>query len=237
MRNIQTIPVPHIFQLDSERGAMIRAGDMHRISMVLVGTANNYLPLIARAMADAGHGGLGSDRIPMQLVDVLQTRADGSFHQVVGQHWVGDPTPPEHPQTPKAPCAVRVRFTSPYNADGKKPNPDRLDIGRLLGQIVRRCSLLQYFYTGRPLQAPFADLKAASADARLVSAKLHVYASSRYSARQGSRKPTGGLLGHFDLDLTGLEGIWPYLYLGQWLNVGKNASMGFGQYQLSQFSE
>ena len=51
-------------------------------------------------------------------------------------------------------------------------------------------------------------------------------------ARHGQRVDTGGLIGHLDLALDGIAGLWPYLHLGQWLGVGKNASMGFGCYEL-----
>jgi CRISPR/Cas system endoribonuclease Cas6 (RAMP superfamily) len=39
-------------------------------------------------------------------------------------------------------------------------------------------------------------------------------------------------MGNVDIDLSQHQELWAYLYLGQWLGVGKNASMGFGQYRL-----
>jgi CRISPR/Cas system endoribonuclease Cas6 (RAMP superfamily) len=57
-------------------------------------------------------------------------------------------------------------------------------------------------------------------------------AGSRYSATHGKSLDTGGWMGHLELDIQGLDELWPYLWLGQWLNVGKNASMGFGRYSV-----
>lgn len=233
MPGISTIPVPHIFQFDSNPKALICAGDTLRVSIVLVGIANNRISSVIQAMAAAGESGLGSHRSRLRLVDVVQRRADGLLQPIGINGRSGDPHAPMRPETPPVPQTVRVRFRSPYNADGKRSKPNRIDVARFLGKIVRRCSLLQGFYTDRELEAPFADLKAASAAARPISAELRVQSDSRYSAHRGDRKPTGGLLGHFDLDLTGLEPLWPYLHLGQWLNVGKNASMGYGQYELT----
>jgi CRISPR/Cas system endoribonuclease Cas6 (RAMP superfamily) len=44
----------------------------------------------------------------------------------------------------------------------------------------------------------------------------------------------GGVLGRWTLHGTPevLAEIYPWLWLGQWLHVGKNASMGLGGYQL-----
>ena len=99
--------------------------------------------------------------------------------------------------------------------------------------IVRRISLLQYFYTGRKLEAPFPDLKAASERVRTIAQDLRHQPASRYGARHGGRVDTGGLRGHIDLDLADAEALWPYLHLGQWLKVEKKASMGYGHHAVA----
>ena len=100
--------------------------------------------------------------------------------------------------------------------------------------VVRRASLLQYFYTGRKLEADFPGLKAAAEGARFLIQNLGHQDASRFAVRHGKRLDTGGLVGHLDLDMAGLDTLWPYLHLGQWFNVGKNASMGYGHYVLNQ---
>ena len=45
----------------------------------------------------------------------------------------------------------------------------------------------------------------------------------------------GGVLGRWTLradDTVTLSALWPWLWLGQWLHVGKNATMGMGGYTL-----
>ena len=44
----------------------------------------------------------------------------------------------------------------------------------------------------------------------------------------------GGVLGQWTLHDSPdtLANIWPWLWLGQWLHVGKNATMGMGGYTL-----
>jgi hypothetical protein len=233
MRRYDNIPVPHIFRIDQAYPEPIQAGAPVAVSMVLVGAANDRLPLVIQAMAAAGQGGLGRQRGRVLLHDVTQHLPDDHSPRLIAdQGRLLALPPPAVPATPPVPAAVRLGFRSPYKASGHANRCGGLDVGPFLMALVRRVSLLQYFYTGRQLEAPFDLLKAASERARILNRALHPQDASRYAARHGQRVPTGGLVGHLDLDLTGIESLWPYLYLGQWLGVGKNASMGFGHYEL-----
>ncbi|MBK1645230.1 hypothetical protein CKO25_11370 [Thiocapsa imhoffii] len=233
MRRYDTIPVPHVFQIDPATRAVIPAGESLRVALVLVGTANDRLPLVIQTLADAGLEGLGATRTRAILLEVIQELPDGSTQRVASQGRLSTPLPPVPPMTPPLPAAVHIRILSPYKSGVARGPADAFDPGAMLMAILRRCSLLQYFYTGRLLEAPFVELKAASARVRVIDSSLRPEVASRYAARHGQRVPTGGLIGELVLDPDGLEALWPYLHLGQWLNVGKNASMGFGRYRLT----
>jgi hypothetical protein len=62
MRRYDNIPAPHILHVDRDSPEPIQAGDEITVSMVLVGAANERLPLVIQAMAAAGQGGLGAQR-------------------------------------------------------------------------------------------------------------------------------------------------------------------------------
>ncbi|MBK8640361.1 MAG: CRISPR system precrRNA processing endoribonuclease RAMP protein Cas6 [Chromatiaceae bacterium] len=228
MRRYDTIPVPHAFQIDGTYPATLRANATLAVSMALVGDANDQLPLVIQTMAAAGQGGLGKGRGRAWLQDVTQILPDGTPpHPVATKGRLLTMLPPQAPPTPPIPDAIRLVFLSPYKPSGQPAGGTSL--GHLLMAIVRRISLLQYFYTGVRLEAPFPELKAASEGVRVLGQTLR----HQDASRQGKRLDTGGLLGHIDLDLTGIEPLWPYLHLGQWLNVGKKASMGYGRYGLT----
>jgi CRISPR/Cas system endoribonuclease Cas6 (RAMP superfamily) len=53
-----------------------------------------------------------------------------------------------------------------------------------------------------------------------------------WSARQGREVEFRGFLGTVDFAPKDPELFWPFLWLGQWLHIGKQASKGFGRYQL-----
>jgi hypothetical protein len=233
MRRYDTIPVPHVLHLAGDRPRTVQPGQELTVGIVLVGSANERLAFVLHAMAEAGAGGLGADRIPLWLDSALQygSALDEAW-TVAAEGEILGRAAPEIPPTPPPSAFLRLRFLSPYKPSGGPSHPENLDVGRLLMAIVRRISLLQYFYTPRRLDAPFEGLKEASQQARPFSFALRRHRSSRYAARHGKRLDTSGLVGHIDLAIDGIEPLWPYLHLGQWLNIGKNASMGFGSYAL-----
>jgi hypothetical protein len=139
--------------------------------------------------------------------------------------------PPELLPVMAMPQRVILRFITPYKQSGKTSN-EGLAIPAFLMAIVRRVSLLQYFYTDKQLDADFKHLKTLAHGLKVANNQLIGQPQSRYSAKHRTMLDASGVLGSLELDLQGMEALWPYLYLGQWLNVGKNASMGFGRYAL-----
>lgn len=53
---------------------------------------------------------------------------------------------------------------------------------------------------------------------------------TRYSSRQKQKMTLGGLIGHWRLLQVPAQ-ILPFIYLGQWLHVGKESAFGLGKYQ------
>jgi len=55
---------------------------------------------------------------------------------------------------------------------------------------------------------------------------------TRFSSRQDQEMTLGGVIGEWTLS-GDLEELLPWFWLGQWLHVGKNATMGMGKYSLT----
>jgi CRISPR/Cas system endoribonuclease Cas6 (RAMP superfamily) len=57
---------------------------------------------------------------------------------------------------------------------------------------------------------------------------------TRYSSRQQQEMTLGGAVGtwRFTAPADTLAALWPWLWLGQWLHIGKNATMGMGGYTM-----
>ena len=69
------------------------------------------------------------------------------------------------------------------------------------------------------------------AEALRQRSALHWQDWSRFSSRQQREMTLGGVLGEWTLE-GDLSRLFPWLWLGQWLHVGKNATMGMGRYEI-----
>lgn len=232
MRKYPTIPIPHIFRIEDTSEHTLQANEHFSIGMVLTGSANDKLPTIIRAMYAAGIAGLGKQRIPCQLIDVIQTGPQQQPVQLMTNGRFTGQAQAIISETPAIPTQVQLQYLTPYKPSGSAKT-QKVDIVRFIMAVVRRISLLQYFYTGKQLDADFRQLKASSELLATDNEQLHWHSFQRYSASHGKTIDTSGWLGNYDISLENCGCIWPYLWLGQWLGAGKNASMGFGHYQLT----
>jgi hypothetical protein len=234
MRKVGTVPLPHIFHSDQTGEASISPGGQFSHGLVLAGAACKRLPAVIRAMEKSGRLGFGSDRAKAELVQVSQ------ISQLVpgGQRLIWDKQGEvqdsimEQAPVPPAPAAVRLHFLAPYLPSDKAFRPETLEISRLLMAVIRRASLLQYFYMGCPLEADFRALKECAVHSEIIRIALRPHKTPWWSARQGREVELRGFLGTVDFAPKDLEFFWPFLWLGQWLHIGKQASKGFGRYQL-----
>lgn len=234
MRKYQTIPSPHILRSPFGQPTVFKSGDKVALEVVLVGNANGRLPVLISALQRAGMTGLGKLRICLQLLEVEQvspvsgevgklfpSSAGGSVADLL----VGPIS------VPMVVTSVPVTFEVPYKPSGTS---GQLEVGRWLMAVIRRIDLLQYFTTGQKLMVDFRFLKELTEQVSVSELNLKLQRGGRYSSGAGYSKDVSGFIGSFKLDLHGCEALWPFLWVGQWLHVGKNASMGFGRYRLGR---
>jgi len=99
--------------------------------------------------------------------------------------------------------------------------------------LARRTQLLCDVHLGAAApQLDFAALSTQAAAINLQGEGLRWFDWGRYSQRQQQEMQLGGLLGsvHLQGDLAPFVQL---LHQGQWLHVGKNATMGLGGYRLT----
>jgi hypothetical protein len=234
MRKYNAIPSPHIIQSAHQQDKIIAAGNTLSVDIVLPGQANTRSATLIKTLYHLGQSGLGYKNGRARLTQVTQYQADGQAHALLAAGILSAAKPPQPLLTPAAPPATRMVLLTPYKPSGKvQPGAAAIDLSRYLMAIIRRVDLIRYFYTGRKLQADFPRLKTLTQTVNVLEQSVRKHNGGRYSAAQGAFKDTSGFVGHIDLDLTDCEALWPFLWVGQWLNVGKNASMGFGQYWLT----
>ncbi len=221
------IPVPHVFRSDYINKQHIDSGETFSVELIIVGQAIEKTPSIARAMLVAGMDGFGKQRGRARLLSVRQTGPIGSVLNIFKDgRLIADPLP-QQIELPTAPTTVRLVFITPYKPTGKNTS------GRMLMAIIRRISLLQYFYTGKRLETDFKKLKIQTNQVKVLSNSLQWQKGERYSSSHGGHTDTGGWTGDLKLQINANPEIWAYLWIGQWIGMGKNASMGFGRYAIS----
>ena len=102
--------------------------------------------------------------------------------------------------------------------------------------LLRRLSLLCHCHGHGALEIDFKGLRDESITVLIDPSALSWHPLWRHSARQGQRLPMGGIEGEFLLTGEALARWWPYLWFGQWTGIGRGASMGLGQYRLTELS-
>ncbi len=133
-------------------------------------------------------------------------------------------------------------------SQGKPLGVGQLSARVLLAALARRTALLMDFHApgtpapggheswGEAARHAIALADAATANGTLTDTRdLHWFDWTRYSSRQQQEMTLGGVRGTWTLHATPdvLAQLHPWLWLGQWLHVGKNATMGMGAYSLT----
>lgn len=144
------------------------------------------------------------------------------------------PVAAEHRAPPTPPPAVRVRLLTPLRIKRHEHfvGVSDFDFRAFAGGLLRRISLLTYFFGETPLETDFAALLRLAESVPVVECDLHWREWTRRSSRQQTKLQMGGLVGRFELAGPGLLPFWPILWLGQWTHAGKGCSMGLGRYVL-----
>jgi hypothetical protein len=100
----------------------------------------------------------------------------------------------------------------------------------LFAAIIRRATLLLRLHAG--VECLFDGAALLEAAGRLShERRIRWRAWARYSARQQREMPLGGLVGSWKLD-GNLDSLLPWLWLAQYLHVGKNTTFGLGRVDL-----
>lgn len=240
-----------------QQGRLVGQGQALQFSVVLVGHAREQLALIVFALQRALAQGLGHHRAPLVLDRVEWQDAQGRHHAI----WQADaPTLVPHEASLSLPadamqCIAASALSTSANgifdlqiqtplrlqSQGKPLRPAQLTPRTLVSTLARRIALLMDFHApGTPAPQGHANWgEAARAASHLAeqltdTRDLRWFDWTRFSSRQQQEMTLGGVLGHWTLHGSpdARTQLYPWLWLGQWLHVGKNATMGMGGYTL-----
>ncbi len=232
------VPRPLILRLDRPQavGLEVEAGKELDLGFVLVGRANRHLGLVTDALQRASFYGLGPERVRFQLLEVEREveLGSGRWESVMRRQAV-DPAelaPPVPPPYPGGPVLVRFRTPTRLKTGGRGIRPESFRLGHLFGSLLRRLALLQQFHAGEEHAGPVDRLLALARELEPVEAELRWESWVRPGRRREGPVRMGGIVGRLLIDDPRLEPLWPYLWMGQWIHVGRGTGMGLGRLEV-----
>lgn len=235
LQTFDRVPNPYVIEPPAIGTREIAAGTLLSFGLVLIGRALEQLPLIVYVMQRALAHTPGKDAARGELEQVTWELHDRSVT-------VWEATNPRirpHRADLEVPafgnCTLaRLDIRTPLRLqdNGRPLRAGELSPRKLTTALIRRAALLFEFHAQRPGLGAQASALARHAATLADERALTWHDWSRYSARQGQRMTLGGVLGTWVLRGE-LAPLVPWLWLGQWLHVGKNATMGMGHYTLS----
>lgn len=223
------------------------SGDIWHFGMTLMGSATVEQTLIIKAWQLALQTGLGA-HTPYQRATLLSvSNADKTVYSSA-----------DHTQPTEAPIlkeaqdlsnllaiikdtdALTLRFLTPfrYQQDNRiVSQPNKLDSATFIASLYNRIRLCQQNHSSdQSWNIGYDSYHMFKKDIESLDIEIDIIANHvpRRSNRQQRKMELYGLQG--DIHLTGkpqtLKRLMPALLLGEYLHIGKNTTMGLGQYQL-----
>lgn len=234
------VPNPYVIEPPPIGCTQLPAGQALNFHMVLIGLgALSQLPLVVQAWKRALRQGIGQARVRGSLQAVSHVDADRTHTPAfdltearVLPHAATHMLPVEQPR-PLERLQLRINTPLRLQNNGRPLRPQELSPRTLISQLLRRVNLLLDLHMGiRPAPFDASALLTVAAALQDDRSQLHWKDWVRYSARQGQEMNLGGVLGCWTLHGE-LAPLLPWLTLGQWLHLGKNATMGLGHYGLT----
>lgn len=231
VQKFSDIPAPYVVEPPAWGEKTYAPGDTLSFHVVLIGGALGQLPIIMHAWQRALHHGVGPGEGTATLERVTHLAQQGETVILDGDGALA-PHDTGLAIEPAGPRAVILAIDTPLRlqANGKPLGPHDIRPERLLVGLVKRTALISELHCGAPLALDFHAL--ANQAMAIADEKRLIWRDwGRYSNRQQREMKLGGVVGEWRLEGE-LAPFWSFLYLGQWLHVGKNATFGLGHYQL-----
>lgn len=193
------------------------------------------LPYIVLTAERMGQAGLGRDRGKFHIDSIIGINNDDAT--IIYHHSTKNlkmPLPVMNCDISNNPNAVaekiRIGFLTPLRLQRKGEFVEDISFDDIVVNILRRYSLLvKYYQPNSPEVKIDKQSLEKAAKIKTIESNLTWQSYSRYSARQKRHMVFGGLVG--ETVVAGDLGQYiPLLNIGRLINIGKNTSFGFGNY-------
>lgn len=236
LHGLQQLPVPYVIEAPLTGEATYLPGDTLSFDLVLTGKALAHLAIIVLAWRRAFLRGIGAGDGKAELLLVEQVQPDNrteiifdADNPVIRAH-NGVVTVPDFP----GPCDVHLHLQTPLRLQqrGKILGPRDMVTSVFLRHLIRRVTIQAQHQNAYVWSLDVIRNLNLLAEQVMGERNLVWKNWSRYSSRQKQTMELGGVTGNLYLRAVPAE-LLPFIYLGQWLHVGKETSFGLGKYQWS----
>jgi len=233
-------PRPFVFRASHLDGRTVRQGESFHFDVHIFDVTDPALAYFVLAFAQLVREGLGPGRARADMAAVDQLDLSGlTVARVFDGERVhmGELKPPismDMSHTPGYVERVRVRFMTPTELKSEHQITERPEFGILFGRLRDRISTLRTLYGDGPLDIDFRAIGERASAVRIVRSELRRTVVDRLSSRTGQWHSLGGFVGEVEYQ-GGLGEFMPYLYLGQWVGVGRQTVWGKGLFAVSEF--
>lgn len=222
-------PQPFIIRKDVYDHTLFLPGAQFSFGLVLIGRAIHDLQYFIDAFRLAGEIGMGRLAGKFEITAILQDSTGNYTYQPITGNQNPQPLDLQHIfDTPQAISTARLTFVTPLHIKDKGQPVATPAAGILLHRIYERLMLLNHFYCEGPLVEgdahKFPDVE--------TTYQVHKYPFARFSNRHGKHLRLSGIVGTIELHGRLTPDV-PLLALGQYVNLGKMAALGLGQYRLT----
>ncbi len=235
MRRYTAAPHPFILQPDPQL-RQLAPGQRTTLQMALAGKGAEYLPYVLHALEKAGQQGIGPKNGRFIITGVQQAQTPDSDNWISIYHSGAlKPLPARPPEPPRLPGVITLTFTTPTRVkhQGRILSPNHFPFAGIIANLLRRYSMMSYFHGEQPFDADFRELIDQARSIEPEFQQLQWQNWSRYSTRQRRKIEMGGVTGELRYRGETIAPYWPLLWTGQWLHLGKGATMGLGRYRIT----
>lgn len=216
---------PYVIKSPSLTNRYIKANSIWHFDMVLIGKAIEQWPIVAFAWQKACQDGFGKGKSAAQLIAIYQDDHVLFPHQTPLNHYHPTLVKPLNSST-----QIALDFVTPLRLQHQNHvilHGEQLNAAILLTALVKRIQRLAELHA-TPFSLQMPPLLAAAQHITLHT-QLKRDTLARYSNRQQRPMNLDGLIGRIVLS-GDLSQFLALLALGELVHIGKNATMGMGQY-------
>ena len=234
LRTYGDVPRPFVIDPLDTRGEY-RKGESFSFQLTLIGRAIDYLPYFLVSFRELGEMGIGKGRGRFRLARV-RTEDGESIYDSETQMVRNLDNALSFDDIRSAAASsptneLRLRLLTPARITHEGTLTDQLPFHVFWRRLTGRISALAYFHCGESLELDFQGLIEKATRVETTDSTLRWKDWTRYSSRQDRKMQLGGLIGKARY-VGDVAEFAPYVALGTYLHVGKNATFGLGKYRL-----